>query len=232
MELLPSQRVELFKIISEKGFNITDFDQFISRTTDIQKNKLDIIRYKFNDSFYFRIGLISSQFRIECSPYINKLRAIIKVSEWSKVTQRFIYWLDSIKKESEMLDMWDKIKKGIINDLSLGEIENKDMPFSKQESELIKSEATKLIDNVKSDNQIDSETANRFEEKINYVVSKIDKMENRIDWRNILIGTMITEFAGSPQFSVLMFHLKSFLIAIQQFIYHNVIGHSSTGLLN
>jgi Txe/YoeB family toxin of Txe-Axe toxin-antitoxin module len=224
MELLPSQKVKLYEIISQSGFNTSEFEHHSFK--DYSQRGHDLIAYMPNTFFHFLIGFIGGEYEIECSPVNDKLTATFRVEKFDSIQKIFINWLDAVKRESKMIDVWEMMMQDKLNVFETEETKNS--AFTDDQIKYIKDEAQKLIEKVSTDNRLDDESKGKFIEKIKYDISTLGETTKRIDWQHILLSIAIEQALDTPMIEVIKVYICNFIVNIGIYVQHNFIGHGIT----
>ena len=182
MSLLKIQKNVLFDEIVSKGLNPS---QFIIDSHTLATN----ISFK-NSKYYFQIiGSISS---IDYSPAKDALRKKIlipKDNRWAVVLSYFRLWLDYLLREIEQPDKWDDLLESS-NQVHWHIEEEQNTRFSHQEVLDIESSVKQIKSKIESLGLL-PEQLRLIEARLDYLCDKA-KSFNRIDWKNFLIGTLIS----------------------------------------
>lgn len=183
MSLLPSQKNQLFDKVLEQGFSPSQFEL---NDTAGDTN----ITYK-GTSYYFNMhtaiqGLVSIRF----SPGSDKLREEKHgLRSWSDQSIIFNTWIQLLRKEVSQPDKWANFLK-VAQGITWPESDEENSQFIFQEVEQIRGCAEQAKTSLGQLN-LSPEQLRAIESKLDYIVERA-KTLGRIDWKNLMVGTLIT----------------------------------------
>lgn len=185
MSLLKIQKNVLFGEIVSKGLNPSQFT--------IDSNALaTTISFK-NSTYLFQVSSdISGNIdRIDYSPAENNLVSSIRIkgNRWTAVLSNFRFWLDYLLREIEQPDKWNDLLES-----------SKQVHWHIEEEQNTRFTSQEVLDIESSVKQIKSkmESLGLLPEQLQLIEARLDylcdkaKSFNRIDWKNILVGTLIS----------------------------------------
>ncbi len=183
MELLKSQKNEVFNILQVENLPLSDFKWGTV-------GDYSTLNYK-NREFYFDFEIHDQEtFYFEYSPGKGARKASFKTEFWQDVLDHVGFWANNLKREITAPDLWEEFKK-YKTSFSLvpsEEIVNGNIPFH---------EVEKIIEALHS---LESEIKERFElddQQDQFVHSKLEYLEDavkrqgRYDWVHTCIGVLL-----------------------------------------
>lgn len=188
--LLKSQRNDVFKHITLRGLNPSDFtwEIFAHPTFD----ECETINYL--DGYYFEFLYTGESFQWEYSPGEGKI--VDKNSpqyggySWSEIGDEFDRWLTNIEREISEPDLWANLPVTSDSLWQSTEHEIENSPFTKDEHEIIVQGIQKIRDFV-----IDTGLANKeiksLDVKLDYLIKSSNKF-GRKDWILLVSGTLLS----------------------------------------
>ncbi|MBH0176693.1 MAG: hypothetical protein HP491_02215 [Nitrospira sp.] len=189
-ELLLSQRNELFRLIQDQKLSPADFE-LRSVHSDESDNFVPVVTHTATE-FHFSIEL-NTHFNRDQSPFLvhfspgNELHLQSEYAKnWHEVTQLFSSWLDYVKRETELPDLWS----GLQDSQFLQEQPSDNLAFSPEEL----SKVRESLDDIKA-YVLGTYEMTATQRKI--VESRFDHMEEaasrmgRKDWFSLVVGNLI-----------------------------------------
>src|SRR5688572_29043812 len=184
MELLRSQKNELFRMIEEHGLDPSDFDY--TEHTSFLGHFSTVIRFKPEIDFHFDIqGVDINVFT--CKPWENQAYFEGRVKDWSDLVYQFRIWLESVISEHNEDDLWSEIKTANL-DFGTNPKDTKSK-FSEEEKNQIHARIDQLKSEI-SNLGITSEQLKIIETKLDTLREKMDDL-SQFDWKSLAIGTVI-----------------------------------------
>ena len=112
----------------------------------------------------------------------------INAGNWSTELGYVRVWLDLVREEYETPDLWAEL--GQQRDVMIGEaVEN--TPFTEEEQEQIAAQLTEAKEYIHANFKLEPEQLARIEAQLDYLVEAA-KRSRRIDWRNLLVGSLLS----------------------------------------
>jgi hypothetical protein len=188
MELLLTQKNDIFDIILEEGFYPSDFT---FKEEILGAN--EIVTYlKFRGTnYYFSFRLLKfSGYETEFSPAEKSLIGTDSVrGGWRLFLIRVRRWLRHIKRESNLIDKWEAYKLGLQVAPFTFSLNDESEYFSVDELKLI-SLKIDLIKQGLKELELPEETIKQLNIKLDALNEKADKL-SKTDWKEIFIGAII-----------------------------------------
>lgn len=182
MPLLKSQKNVLFDKIVSKGLSPLQFDIK-------EEKKFTIISYK-NSNHYFKINSYES---IHYSPgyktFSNNVDLSIHPDAWNSICAFFSAWLRDLLREIEQPDKWNDLLESSKQISWHIELEPNSR-FTYSEVLEIENSIKQIKSDIKSLNLL-PEQLQLIDAKLDYLCDKA-KTLGSIDWKNILMGTLIS----------------------------------------
>ena len=143
-------------------------------------------------SYYFEFGVAAGMTLEEVSRYSPGDEYIVTACRaygWKDRLRHVDQWLVNLKREMEEPDLWEEWKRRgtLLTDLT-GDIRNS--PFCAAEIESVTLELTNLRKVIEKKFGQSLDHAKIIEAKIGYLQESLKRV-GRIDWRNILIGSLM-----------------------------------------
>lgn len=194
MELLQSQKNTLFDLITKAGLSPLQFE--LIESTGINNET----RIVYNNSrYYYRFFEIyyNDPLRvvnfIDFSPSFDKMASgSISFKEWNTQIQMFQSWLDCLKREISQPDKWAELLKSS-EDIKWGSQDGENNQFSFQEVEGIYTSVNQAKAKIVQ-LELSGPQLRLIEAKLDYIAEKA-KTLGKIDWKNLMIGTLISLIA-------------------------------------
>jgi len=197
--MLKKYKNKLFYLIEGWGYNVKNFEFSESTTQFSNGQKLPNYILKIKDtSLGFTFHSHPNDFhqfkftKTEFNPKFTKT-APSSYQEFELVKDEFRKWLfDDLSDyfdEIDTKDFWDVIENN--DEVLLKEINfNGTTPFTKEEKDSVTLALNQFQETLLKNHQFLPAQINQIEKSVNYIKSKIDS--NKIDWKNITVGTIIT----------------------------------------
>jgi hypothetical protein len=175
---LPSHQKKMFDLIVQKGLNPTDFEVLL-KTAFIQHKATN---FKFHVSRGPRDRSV-----ITLSPGYGMYSHTKNFIDWDDTFQEFAMWLEFLKSELEVPDVWGQLKdiKPIVQSFN-----NIDDPFSETEEKITASKIEEIkskIDKL----EIPAKDIKEIKEKLDETLSLVKKLTKN-QWLNYFNGTMMS----------------------------------------
>jgi hypothetical protein len=113
----------------------------------------------------------------------------INAGNWAGELGYVRVWLGLVKEEHETPDLWAEL--GQQRDLMIGEaVAN--TPFTPEEQEQIAAQLAEAKQYARANLELEPEQLDRIEAQLDYLVEAAQRAR-RIDWRNLLIGSLLSQ---------------------------------------
>jgi hypothetical protein len=187
MRLDKSQRNEIFKAIAAARLDPRDFALDNDHDSDAEAR----ISHRRSESYFTleRDGLSYSMREVVGDrlpwPYPHEEHA------WSGVQKRLRRWLDEVKDDIEMPDLWAELQREreMLGAPPAADVDNK--PFTADEQAEIAKELREIKEYAKKTYALSEGQTLAFEAKLNYLEEAAGRL-GRLDWRAAALGTLFT----------------------------------------
>lgn len=187
MELLQSQKNQLFTIIEESGLNPSQFTIGNITSSFILKDQVTHIGYKGSNYYFIFDNGKHNPFISIFSPGYLVLKDSIANDTWVQILDNFRSWLSNLKRELECGDYWSKLEKEM-NDLGTP-LPYNDSKYSDDElKELEEKIGIFRVEIEKSGLSKDELTI--INQKLDFLIEKA-KTLSKFDWKSLFLGTFI-----------------------------------------
>jgi hypothetical protein len=178
--LSKAERNELFAVVQAEGIDPRAFE--LEHTDGL---------WKLTHRAWGEWFSITQLRHVRCTiGYREQLTLLIGAKDVPTALSR---WLQGIKVEHEMLDLWETIGKDQpITELMEGQ---ENTPFSEQEQERIAAVVADVLTQARETYELPEEELRLLEAKLDYLVDAA-RYTRRIDWLNIAVGAVAGAFAG------------------------------------
>ena len=188
MKLLLTQKNDIFDFILDEGFSPKDFT-FIEEL--LTKNEIvTYLKYKDSNYYFMFRNFGVSSFGTQYSPGESSLEFEESVrGGWKQFSSRVKRWLRNLKRETNSLDKWEALKKGLqILPFAIDK-DNTNENFSLEELKIIDFKIQTIKQEI---NKLDlpMETINQINIKLDILNDKADKF-SKTDWKELFIGAII-----------------------------------------
>ena len=174
---LPSHQKRMFDLIVQKGLNPTDFE-ILPKTAFIQHKATEF-------KFYLSRGPKDSSV-ITLSPGYGKYSHTKKFIDWADTFQEFAMWLEFLRSELEIPDVWGQLKD--ITPIVQSFI-NIDDPFSETEEKITASKIEEIKSKIEK-LEIPAKDIKDIKEKLDETLLLVKKLTKR-QWLNYFKGAMM-----------------------------------------
>lgn len=179
MDLLDTQRNEVFDAIVRAEMSPIDFSW-----------EQNVLRYKYDDRFFFEFGELGSVTTVKFSPgSFNLIEKDNVRNGWKNVIVRVNRWLTYLKKEINVFDRWAIIKDFSISSFILFRDENG--KFSPDELSYIDQKINEIKGEISKLGLIQSDLSS-INAILNELNEKADKFTKK-DWKNLFIGMVASK---------------------------------------
>lgn len=193
MIIKKSFKNELLNTIAEYGLNVNDFKCVDNIDPYNSETGYSKVWYLKDNNYYFQIDVQNYVFYINCSPGELQLIQASQVEKWTGVIVTFDDWLINLKEEIETPDLWKEMF-----DVTSNIIENVDENnsfYNDVEVKTIKLLTEDFINKIKDNLNIEKEKLESIEKKLDHVIEQVNKI-GKIDWKNLLLGTLLSTAAS------------------------------------
>lgn len=191
MDLLNSQKKEIFDLIVYRNFEPNSFELVINHN-DFTLG-IPVLTYKDTKYFFaFNSGDIKGQSYGNSifSPGKSVLVQMPPYNSWPDQCSNFYSWLDNLERELSIKNPWENIK----DYLPSNEIDFRDKDinseFSFQEVAQIEASLNNFKTQLLEKYTLSAEQIEIISRKIDYLCDTA-KRSRKIDWKNIFVGSMI-----------------------------------------
>ena len=184
--LLKSQANDIFLAITEAGWNPTNFTwtsvtSSYSRSSQVSQLNLN------GSSFHFKFENISSEFNCSFSPGKQFITEHKRTSSFTSQLTVFKDWVKYLSREVKSPNLWAEIaNNSALLETNLDGDSNK--KFTKTEKKVIADGIEEIKQYLLTTQKLD---LTLIESPLKYLVESSDRL-GRKDWKNILIGTIIS----------------------------------------
>jgi hypothetical protein len=185
-QLLKTQKNEVFQILQKAGLEPANFSWDISSPT-VQGWTFPQLNY-LEGRYYFVFAL---SFCI-LSPGIVELAVEHhNATSWNDRLRFFARWVQSLKKELEVPDLWAEMEKYKLSFSVTLPKRQVNEPISASEAEKISDKLSLLTNTIEQQFDLDAEHKKFVRSKLNYL-AEAAKRQSSLDWVHTLIGVSVT----------------------------------------
>jgi hypothetical protein len=114
-----------------------------------------------------------------------------EVYSWQSLIPRVERWLGEVKRDLETPDLWAELQQE--RELLGGRLDDavQNTPFTPEEQAQIAKQLRELKEHVKTTYSLSENELAALDSRLNYLEDAAGRLP-RIDWRNLLVGTMLT----------------------------------------
>jgi|GEM_PF-6909964 len=209
-KLKKTQKNELYDIIKTNGMNPILFNCEDKLFSSMQEDSYTKISYIPEKEYYCNTHSNGNEYyTMTYVPGIDIIKEEKTVSSWFIVKMNFIYWITALKEEINAPDKWETVKE--IREQFISD-EAGNTPYTEEEIGELKLLVNRFKQEIKEKTSITPEDFARLESKIDHVMTKVNKL-GRIDWKNLLIGTIINAITDPSTFMNIWAATGNLLIA-------------------
>lgn len=201
MELLTSQKNQIFDIIENYGLPVAKFDLQTgkSKFTGAYGTHLTVVDTNYFFSIENYENSSTQPYYVVYSPSNDMIRAEFYTKTWENTLHHFIQFIISLKREISIEDKWEKFRENIV-EFHFTNNESSSEKFSYTEYEILAKQMGYFKNGISS-LEIPSAHQKVLIEKIDYL-TELAKDMNKFDWKNLFIGTIVnivTQLAFTPE---------------------------------
>jgi hypothetical protein len=205
--LLKSQRNTLFQIVRASGFEPREFHwEQRSAPSDGAVVHLDQLVHDPSGYFFMTGRHPEGGWYLAFSPADDRPVYIVRLSEWSEVLDVVPNWLEFIRREFEVPDLWAAVVEES-RALVTAATDDDNRPFAADEREVILERLDEIRRFLVETHELSQEQVGAMLRRLDYLQEASTRM-GRKDWLNIawsvLFGTAVTLGLGSGGFHELM----------------------------
>jgi len=196
MDLLPSQKKEIFDLLFENGLDPNRFE--LTTENPEFMTGIPVLSYK-NSKYYFAFNLKKDSRnrggsdQNMFSPGATNLIETEEQHSWFSQKVNFAKWLMSLQREINVKNPWEHISDYLPDkEISLN-VNDVYQEFSSPEVHLIETSLGRFKDFLLEKHELTEDQITIVNQKIDYLVDCAKKFR-KIDWKNLLVGTMIGLF--------------------------------------
>jgi hypothetical protein len=192
-ELTKPQRNSVLEAILDEGLSPADF-QWLEQLTEVSQHGKPpflvqaLLHEPTRAGFAFDLDMSYRHHYAVFYPGREGPTELINAGDWQTELSYVRVWLPLVKELHETPDLWAELEQQ--RDLMIGEaVEN--TPFTAVEQEQIAAQLTEAKEYVRANVELEPEQLNRIEAQLDYLVEAA-KRSRRIDWRNLLVGSLLS----------------------------------------
>lgn len=182
MQLLPSQKNAIFDAIVEGGLSPLQFEY-----SEHNSGKETFLSFK-NSNYYFHFENVLGKRFASFSPGIEKLKERIDCPNWDVQLYYVKQWIGFLQREISQPDKWGELlKAGSTLKWTINDSQN--TPFTFAEVQDIRNTLNEVKSKI-GELSLSGDQMRLIEDRLGYIAIKAENL-GRIDWKNLLIGTLI-----------------------------------------
>jgi hypothetical protein len=186
MKLLRGQTNQIFDLITKHKLVPSKFLLYKAET--------DFLNIKYGGGeYYFDISFIDPKYRMKYSPGELTLITEFEFSnmEWAAKLKYIDSWLQNLKEETEEPDKWEGYYYFPKSFKDSG-INWEEQDFTTEEKNVVNEKLYLLKEGISKLDLLEDQIEN-LNKSIDNLSKKVDNL-NKIDWKNMLVGTLFNKF--------------------------------------
>ena len=190
MYLLKSQKNDVFDLIIQTGlsplqFTIEEDKDPMTILSDIEKTRITMV----DTSYYFDLAIEQGKNMVRFSRGSDKLTDAWQINRsWDEKKKYISRWLQSLKRQLDLPDKWAEfLRSGQAIQWELTSSEGERFSYQEVEEIIAAKERAKI---KISELRLPLEQSRLIEEKLDYITEKAKSL-GKVDWKNIMIGTLV-----------------------------------------
>ncbi len=218
MELMASQRADVFEALRAADFGSSEFEWRVDSQTTIQgfhAEPCSSLRHTssgYYHTFVVAGGMHGMLFGI-FSPGPRQL--VFRSGSWASwetyIRQNFPQWLASLRRELTAPTPWEDLANRLRSIPSLGSsADDGNAPFTAEETGVLRLELDAMRAEIQASHRFSREQATTIEADFNYIKQALERL-GRFDWRRAALGAFcsLAVKIGIPVVAKLILHLAS-----------------------
>jgi hypothetical protein len=190
MYLLKSQKNDIFDLIIQAGlsplqFTIEEAKDVVTLLSNVEKTRITLA----DTGYYFELAIEKGKNILQFSPGSEKLIDMWQIPpSWDEKKKYISRWLQNLKRELDLPDKWaELLKSSQTIEWHLTSSEGDRFSYQEVEEIIAAKERAKIRI---SELRLTPEQSRLIEEKLDYIAEK-SKSLGKVDWKNIMIGTLV-----------------------------------------
>jgi len=195
VELMPTQRAEVFELIKAACLEPSDFGwrtEAVTATRLFAPPDVCSVLVRTRTPFFHKFVILpGGKVRGSYSPGRVALFDAREASEpWRLYVQSFVEWLGYLKRELAAPNPWEDLAKRMRSLPNLGSTsEGGNAPFSPDETQRLRSELDGMREQIQQSHQFNREQATMIVAEFEYIKVALDRL-GRFDWRKFALGAL------------------------------------------
>jgi hypothetical protein len=187
-----SEKANVFAWVNESGFDPSSFEWTEETSSESQyagspDYRVSAIRHRHSDA-YFVFGAVYLGY----SPAPNRKSVDIRHDDsWAAKQTHFRLWLRELRRELETPDPWATVMQDRDFLQLAGILQSENTPFTRTEQEYISLRLGEIRDALIASVLLTTEQRQLIEVQIQYAAKAAERL-GRIDWKGVLVNTLIT----------------------------------------
>ena len=187
MKLLPSQKNQVYDLITATNFSPTQFYLDEIHSVKTRNDEVTEVRYEDSD-YFFAFEIYNGDHYALFSPGSTKLNDEYYTEFWEQQLYWFEQWLSLLEREVNSPDKWSRIRSEA-NGMKIN-FQDSESKFSIKEYEDLKLKMQILKNNIKLIG-LDHSQIEIINSKLDYLTEMAKDM-NKYDWKGLFIGIIIS----------------------------------------
>ena len=193
--ILPSQKNEILRLLTEKGFSLIEFQWEESPVPD-EDGCLPVKLIHHPSGFFCGFAAERSESgkpytQIEYSPSEEgfiKRESVYSASSWDDVVRK---WVDILRREIDTPDLWTSIASGQSSVMQATATASENTPFTAPERAQVAIFLEDIRTYIQTNSRLSTDKFNIVVEKLAYLEQAADRM-GRKDWLNLFLGVLVS----------------------------------------
>lgn len=187
--LTKTQRQDIAAVLQNAGFAVGAFD-VVQRPSQFARGPVDSLFLKGTE-YYFRFELDRDGHHwAYCSPGMGTVQERMYTQNWDRQWQRFLRWVEDLKREVEAVDPWEQIRSYLPSEevLPAGE-EGLNSRFAYAEVQAIEAALAQLESRLQQHFRLTNDQIEKVHKTVGYLKEEAKKL-GRLNWKHLVIGAL------------------------------------------